>query len=644
MVVDMELDSVQQPELGEKALRQRDVVRIGCGAGFAGDRPNAARRLLLEVPDMQYLVLECLAERTLSTRYEAMVAGGKGYDPRISDWMRVLLPDAVRLGVRLITNMGAVDPLGAQEEVMELAAELGLSITVAVAYEVLEVDTARSHPSDSKHGVGGHSTYLGAAPLVDALRTSKPDVLITSRVADAALFLAPMVYELGWKWEDWEYLAQGTLAGHLLECGCQLTGGYFMHPADPQRSFSAEQLYHASLPYADVTWDGGVILGKEENSGGELSVATCTQQLLYEIGDPAGYITPDVIVNFSNVTFEPLSTDRVVAKGAEPAAHSAPDELLRLVPKHCGWKGWGEVSYGGSSCMERAAAADYLVRAWLEETYHGLSSCILSYHVGQDSLQIYASHELALAKPVANEVRLRMDGLFETQKQASKFVQEFEALYTNGPAGGGGIRTGLNHELLLHKSLVPREQVQWKTYSREGPRRLEDIPPASETHSKAGMSAPVRSNIPLANVVSPAPSGVELPLYKVAHGRTGDKGNQLNVSIIPHCRTDLARLQRIINPGWVGEVMKHLLTNYPRVSAHMMQELRLSKLRKNEDSSRSMIMLESVVDVYEVSGVAALNIVVKDVLDGGVTCSRRLDRHGKSLSDLILSQVVILSD
>lgn len=105
--VDMQLASTQQPEFGGKTSRQRDVVRIGCGAGFAGDRPNAARQLLLEVPDMHYLVLECLAERTLSTRYEAMVAGGKGYDPRISDWMRALLPDAVRLGVRLITNMGA---------------------------------------------------------------------------------------------------------------------------------------------------------------------------------------------------------------------------------------------------------------------------------------------------------------------------------------------------------------------------------------------------------------------------------------------------------------------------------------------------------------------------------------------------------
>uniref|UniRef100_A0A7I4EKM2 Uncharacterized protein n=1 Tax=Physcomitrium patens TaxID=3218 RepID=A0A7I4EKM2_PHYPA len=641
----MDLGSAHEAEFGKKSWRRRDVVRIGCGAGFAGDRPNAALRLLQQVPDMHYLVLECLAERTLSTRYEAFVAGGKGYDPRISEWMRLLLPETAKRGVCLITNMGAVDPLGAQEEVLKLAAELGHSITVAVAYEVLDTHSVNSEPTYFEDEVGGCSTYLGAAPLVQALETSKPDVLITSRVADASLFLAPMIYELGWKWEDWECLAQGTLAGHLLECGCQLTGGYFMHPADPQRSFSLGQLLQTSLPYADVAWDGAVTLGKIESSGGELSIATCTQQLLYEIGDPAGYITPDVVVNFSHVSFEPLSADRIIAKGAQPAAQSAPKELLRLVPKHCGWKGWGEVSYGGRSCVERAAAADYLVRAWLEETYSGVSSCILSYHVGLDSLQIFPPGVPTSGRPVMNEVRLRMDGLFESQKQASKFIQEFEALYTNGPAGGGGIRTGLNHEILLHKSLISREQVQWKTSACHTDPRSSNLPSSSKTPSKLpGVSATGRSSCPHQLQASPAPSAVKLPLYQVAHGRTGDKGNQLNVSIIPHCRADVARLQRIITPSWVVLAMKHLLVNHSGTSVDFVKAPMSNNLQENEDVTRLLLLMESLVEVYEVPGVAALNVVVKDVLDGGVTCSRRLDRHGKCLSDLIFSQIVVLPE
>lgn len=158
------------------------------------------------------------------------------------------------------------------------------------------------------------------------------------------------------------------------------------------------------------------------------------------------------------------------------------------------------------------------------------------------------------------------------------------------------------------------------------------------------MNTPLRSSIPSQVPASPAPSAVELPLYKVAHGRTGDKGNQLNVSVIPHCGTDLTRLQSIITPAWVMQVMKHLFTNQSGSSAHMVNELLSSKLPENEDISRSSRLIESLVEVYKVPGVAALNIVVKDVLDGGVTCSRRLDRHGKSLSDLILSQVISLPE
>ncbi|KAH9540771.1 hypothetical protein CY35_14G023300 [Sphagnum magellanicum] len=427
---------------GKKTMRHKDVVRIGCGAGFAGDRPAAALRLLQKVPDMHYLVLECLAERTLAVRYQTMVAGGKGFDPRISEWMRLLLPTAVRKGVCLITNMGAVDVLGAQEEVMRVAAELGMSITVAVAYELLDYVAVQDDSTISTQQFGGCSTYLGAAPIVHVLKTCKPDVMITSRMADAALFLAPMIYELGWSWQDWDYLAQGTVAGHLLECGCQLTGGYFMHPADPHRTFSAEQLADASLPFADVRWNGELKLGKAVNSGGELSLATCAQQLLYEITDPAAYITPDVVVNVSNVTFEVLSPDQVLVKNASPALLSAPSDLLRLVPQDCGWRGWGEISYAGASCVERASAADHLVRTWLEESYPGTSPCILSYEIGQNGLQVYPLHdeqvpEIVRLTPI--EVRLRMDGLFEQRVHAIKFTEEFEALYTNGPAGGGGI-------------------------------------------------------------------------------------------------------------------------------------------------------------------------------------------------------------
>ncbi|WOL07380.1 hypothetical protein Cni_G16121 [Canna indica] len=281
-------------KLRENPLRRKEKVCVGCGAGFGGDRPMAALKLLQTVNKLDYLVLECLAERTLAERYQFMMSGGDGYDTRISDWMSMLLPLSVARGICLITNMGAVDPLGAQQQVVDIANKLGLSITVATIHEVCQ-ETSGHHFSDKDVLEGGISTYLGAAPIVHCLEMHKPDVVITSRVADAALFLAPMVYELGWNWNDFNQLAQGALAGHLLECGCQLTGGYFMHPGDNYRNFSLEQLLNLSLPYAEIDYKGEVCVAKAEGSGGLLDKSTCAEQLLYEIGDPSSYITPDVV-------------------------------------------------------------------------------------------------------------------------------------------------------------------------------------------------------------------------------------------------------------------------------------------------------------------------------------------------------------
>lgn len=324
-------------KLRENPRKRREKVYIGCGAGFGGDRPLAALKLLQRVKELNYLVLECLAERTLADRYQVMVSGGDGFDSRISDWMRLLLPLAVERRTCIITNMGAMDPSGAQEKVLKIARSLGLDVYVGVAHEV-SVRYTGSGSSHEKPYIleGGISTYLGAAPIVECLEKYQPDVVITSRIADAALFLAPMIYELGWNWDSLELLAQGSLAGHLLECGCQLTGGYFMHPGDKYRDMSFSQLLDVSLPYAEISSDGVVCVAKAEGSGGVLNFGTCAQQLLYEVGDPSAYVTPDVIIDLRDVSFTPTSSCKVLCVGAKPATGLAPDKLLQLIPKLTG--------------------------------------------------------------------------------------------------------------------------------------------------------------------------------------------------------------------------------------------------------------------------------------------------------------------
>ncbi|KAH9732743.1 propionyl-CoA carboxylase [Citrus sinensis] len=574
--------------------KRRDKVYIGCGAGFGGDRPMAALKLLQSVKQLNYLVLECLAERTLADRFQTMSVSGDGYDSRMH-------------------------PPGAQEKVLEIATTLGLNVSVAVAYEV----------SVRESGMAALSRLLGgAAPIVECLEKYQPNVIITSRVADAALFLAPM----------------GSLAGHLLECGCQLTGGYFMHPGDKYRDISFQSLLDQSLPYAEISFDGKICVAKAEGSGGILNFRTCGQQLLYEVGDPAAYVTPDVVIDIRDVSFQSLSSHKVLCGRANPSPESVPGKLLRLVPKDCGWKGWGEVSYGGHECVKRARAAEFLVRSWMEEVVPGVNHKILSYIIGLDSLKTASISDDPSSWRTSEDIRLRMDGLFELKDHAVQFTKEFIALYTNGPAGGGGVSTGHKKEVILEKQLVGREHVFWQTGLKcskvadsitQEVTREENLLKTDVVHEP--LSLP-EASLNICSVdcsskeigLSSAPSGQKIPLYTVCHSRSGDKGNDLNFSMIPHFPLDFERLKMIITPRWVKDVVSTLLntSSFPDSDA----------INKRDQWVNEHVKVE----IYEVRGIHSLNVVVRNILDGGVNCSRRIDRHGKSISDLILSQQVVL--
>ncbi|XP_020573057.1 uncharacterized protein LOC110019649 isoform X3 [Phalaenopsis equestris] len=578
-------------KLRENPRRRKAKVRVGCGAGFAGDRPAAALKLLQTVEELDYIVLECLAERTLADRYHLMAAGQKGYDPRILEWMSLIIPQAVVKRVCIITNMGAVDPIGAQKEVMDLASRLGISMTVSIAYEV--------------------SSMQSSGFQVPSEEYSAMD----------------RVYELGWDWNDYNQLAQGTLAGHLLECGCQLTGGYFIHPGDIHRDISFEQLLDLSLPFAEIGYGGEICVAKSDGSGGVLNLSTCAEQLLYEVWDPSSYITPDVVIDLRDVYFCSLSDDRVRCDGANPSTIRYPEKLLRLTPSECGWKGWGEISYGGYKCLLRAEAADFLVRSWIDEKYPGIKDSIISYIIGYDSLKAACSSNRNSSSEQLMEVRLRMDGSFKLKEHAIHFVEEFMALYTNGPAGGGGISTGHKKEILLLKEQVDREKVFWRTEARRS--NISSIP--NHPREKSNQLTIPKKNYVKNHPTSPepAPSGKKIPLYQIAHSRAGDKGNDLNFSIIPHFHGDIVKLRLIITPEWVKGVVSSLLDFSP-FSNPMVTDQKSEQLE------------QVIVEIYEVRGIHSLNVVVRNILDGGVNCSRRIDRHGKTVSDLILCQEVVL--
>jgi hypothetical protein len=297
------------------------TIRIGSGAGYSGDRIEPALELA-EQGDIQYLVFECLGERTVALAQQARMKNpDSGYDPLLEERMRAVLPVCAAKGIKIVTNMGAANPVAAARKTAEIAKSLGLSslkIAAIVGDDVLEACKDGDLPIMEFDGtikqLGNRllsaNAYLGAEPMAEAL-SAGADIVITGRASDPALFLAPMIHAFGWAMDDWNLLGQGTVAGHLLECAGQITGGYF---ADPGYKDVAG-LARLGFPIGEVGEDGALVITKVKGSGGAVTAQTCKEQLLYEVHDPKRYIQPDVVADFSEVTVEEIAPDRVRVSG-----------------------------------------------------------------------------------------------------------------------------------------------------------------------------------------------------------------------------------------------------------------------------------------------------------------------------------------
>jgi hypothetical protein len=430
----------------------KQQIRIGCGAGFSGDRLEPAL-ILIQQGQLDYLVLECLAERTIALaqkrkRQDPML----GYDPLLERRIESLLPHLLEKKVRLITNMGAANPLAAAEKIVEIARRLNLSVTVAavtgddvvsqLSGDELALETGK--PLSESGTLISANAYMGADAILPALETNA-DIIITGRVADPSLFVTPMVHEFGWPLEDANQLGQGTVIGHLLECAGQLTGGYF---ADPGRK-DVPDMAHLGHPFADVSPDGTAIFGKVAGTGGILTVATAKEQLLYEVMDPGRYITPDVVADFTQVQLAETGLDQVRATGGR--GQTRPDTLKVSVGYEAGFIGEGEISYAGSNALGRAQLAGSIIQERLQDRFPDLR---IDY-IGSTSV-----HRTSFGQyPDPYEIRLRVAGNASTAQQAALVGEEVEALYTNGPAGGGGARKYIHEVVGIVSTLMDRTKI-----------------------------------------------------------------------------------------------------------------------------------------------------------------------------------------
>ncbi|PRA12074.1 MULTISPECIES: acyclic terpene utilization AtuA family protein [Pseudomonas] len=433
------------------------TLRIGSGAGYSGDRIEPAVELA-EQGDLDYLVFECLAERTIALAQQARINDPEGgYDPLLSERMRRVLPfvgvNAGRRRLRVITNMGAANPLSAAVEVRRIASELGvdLNVVAVVGDDVLSalqpewlLDNGQTVGSLGERLISANA-YLGVDGILEALGADA-DVVITGRVADPSLFLAPQMFEFGWAADDWQRLGRGTLVGHLLECAGQVSGGYFADPGFKD----VGDLARLGFPLAEISADGEALITKVSGSGGRVSRATCIEQLIYEVHDPAAYLTPDVTADFSQVGFVEEGSDRVRAQGA--GGRARPEQLKVSVGYLEGWIGEGQMSYGGPGAVARAQLARDVVLKRLELIGVKMQD-VRAELIGIDALHGPRS----TVEPW--EVRLRVAARCAARSDAVRVGNEVETLYTNGPSGGGGASKSVRQVVAVASLLLPRGAV-----------------------------------------------------------------------------------------------------------------------------------------------------------------------------------------
>jgi len=437
------------------------ILRVGCAAGFSGDRTDAAPPVvdaLVAAGGSAVLIFETLAERTLALAHLAKRHDpSTGYEPLLEPMLAPVLAKCLRHGVRIVSNFGAANPRGAALRIRALALAQGLApprIAVIAGDDVSgPAHRAALHERlgaalDARPIVSANA-YLGAEPIAQALKAGA-QIVVGGRIADPSLTVGPALAHFGWAADAWDRIGRATMAGHLLECGTQVSGGYY---ADPGLK-DVPGMAHLGYPIAEIDEQGDCTITKPAGSGGRVDEHTVKEQLLYEVHDPAAYLTPDVVADIGAAQVEPVGDDRVRLTGVR--GHPRTGTLKVNVCFESGWLAEGEISYAGARAEARARLAADVLRERLRGVGALRADLIGVASVFGDD----AGHWLAgVPAGDARDVRLRVALRHAERAAAEQLAREVTALYCCGPAGGGGVRTALRPTLGTLSCLLPREQV-----------------------------------------------------------------------------------------------------------------------------------------------------------------------------------------
>ncbi len=443
------------------------TVRIGSGQGFWGDSLDAPVHLVEGGP-LDYLMMDYLAEVTMSIMQKQRSRDpSMGYARDLVPLMERILPTAQKRGIKVVTNGGGVNPRACAEAVVARARALDLDRAVKVGIvsgdDIMErlddllrrghglVNMDTGEPLETVlDSVQSANAYLGAEPIVNALGQGA-DVIITGRVTDTGLTLGPLIHEFGWAADDWDRLSAGTIAGHIIECGAQCSGGNCL--VDWER---IPNLADPGYPVIEAKRDGTFTVTKHSGTGGRVSVATVTEQLVYEMGDPVNYITPDVVADFTTIQLRQAGKNRVAVSGIR--GHPATDMLKVSISYQYGYKAVGTLVYAWPDALKKAQRADQILRDRLDRL--GLEfEEVLTEFVG-----VNATHGRLAGAPDPDiaEVQLRIGVRAREKQPVTRFTREIAPLILNGPpsvTGFAGGRPKVEEIVAYWPALISKSEI-----------------------------------------------------------------------------------------------------------------------------------------------------------------------------------------